>query len=132
VSFNNVFSSTYQNYKILINIIASSETSLGLRYRASGVDNTSSNYRSGYYFVGNVVSQAAGSGNSILATSQELGQMDSNIGSSVEILSFAPNQATYTKTINFSSGWNLLFGTGALTVDNVYDGFTIIIILGCL
>ena len=44
-SLNNVFTSTYLNYKILITLTSTSASSgIQLRFRASGSDNTTSNY----------------------------------------------------------------------------------------
>jgi hypothetical protein len=125
VSVNTVFSSTFQNYQILINITASSTAELRMRYRSGTTDNTSSNYRQGFMYVGNVVSQAFGSGNNILDTSQNLGDTNSTAGSSVEIFSFAPNQTAVTKTLTRLSGSNAFVGSGALTVTTAYNGFTI-------
>jgi hypothetical protein len=43
------FTSTYTNYRILLNVSsASSMSSLRMRFRASGTDNTASNYQQGY------------------------------------------------------------------------------------
>jgi hypothetical protein len=48
ISLNNVFSSTYDNYKILfISEGASTDNSVNIRLRASGSDNSTSNYNSG-------------------------------------------------------------------------------------
>ena len=47
VSFNDVFSATYSNYKIVIN--SNVFNTLNLRYRVSGSDNTTSNYNNAYY-----------------------------------------------------------------------------------
>jgi|688.fasta_scaffold171749_2 hypothetical protein len=44
VSLNDVFSSTYMNYKIIINAIGSAGNTVALRYRVSGSDNSTSNY----------------------------------------------------------------------------------------
>jgi hypothetical protein len=46
-SINNVFSSTYSNYKIVIN--SNVFNTLNLRYRVSGSDDTTSNYNNAYY-----------------------------------------------------------------------------------
>jgi hypothetical protein len=49
---DNTFSSTYDNYRLIIDLSASTSTTLRLRYRASGVDNSSSIYTFGGYFGG--------------------------------------------------------------------------------
>lgn len=50
VSINNCFSSTYLNYKILINFTSSASNSLYARLRAGGADNTTSNYNWGWTY----------------------------------------------------------------------------------
>jgi hypothetical protein len=48
VSLNDVFSSSYDNYRIFISLTASAEAAyLTLRLRVSGADNTTTNYRYG-------------------------------------------------------------------------------------
>jgi hypothetical protein len=43
-SFNNVFSSTYDSYKVVTTITFSNQTNLNLRYRTSGSDNSTSKF----------------------------------------------------------------------------------------
>jgi hypothetical protein len=44
VNFNDVFSSTYKNYKVLFRISPSTSMTLSLRFRAAGTDDSTSNY----------------------------------------------------------------------------------------
>ena len=44
VSLNDVFSSTYDNYRILLNVKGSTNLTIQMRYRVSGADNTASSY----------------------------------------------------------------------------------------
>jgi hypothetical protein len=44
VSFDNVFTATYRNYMVLLNLTGSASTNLFFRYRLSGTDNSTSNY----------------------------------------------------------------------------------------
>ena len=44
VSLNNVFNSTYTNYKVIFNLSLSAATYIGTRFRVSGSDNSSSQY----------------------------------------------------------------------------------------
>lgn len=44
IQFNNCFSSTYQNYKILVTGLTSTNTTLQMRFRKSGTDNTTNAY----------------------------------------------------------------------------------------
>jgi len=43
-TFDNVFSSTYKNYKVFLNVTNSTGAGLLYRYRVAGADNTTSNY----------------------------------------------------------------------------------------
>jgi len=45
-SLNSVFTSTYQNYMVVLNITLSGATNVYFRFRASGTDNSSSTYQS--------------------------------------------------------------------------------------
>jgi hypothetical protein len=45
VSIDNVFSSTYQNYKIMCNQIPSTASDMNIRMRVSGADDSTSNYK---------------------------------------------------------------------------------------
>jgi hypothetical protein len=49
ISLNNVFSSTYTNYRVLLNCTSGSGN-LSIRLRSSGADNTSSVYNNAAYF----------------------------------------------------------------------------------
>ena len=42
-SFNNVFSSTYDNYKILVTLSSTTDADLQIRFRVSGADNSTAN-----------------------------------------------------------------------------------------
>jgi hypothetical protein len=53
VSFDNVFTSTYQNYRLVLNILGVSGTNLRFRMRASGTDDTGTNYASQYVYGSN-------------------------------------------------------------------------------
>jgi len=53
VSINNVFTSAYQNYRLVLNILGVSGTNLRFRMRASGTDDTGSNYASQYVYGSN-------------------------------------------------------------------------------
>jgi len=44
-SFNNVFSSTYDYYKVITSLIGSTTLNINLRLRVAGADNSADNYR---------------------------------------------------------------------------------------
>lgn len=47
----NTFTSTYENYQIILRLVGSTTTELRLRMRAAGTSDTGSNYRYGNYFI---------------------------------------------------------------------------------
>ena len=58
VSINNVFTSTYQNYRIVINLVSSISNEIRFRMRASGTDNTGANYAIQYTFASGAITEA--------------------------------------------------------------------------
>ena len=52
ISLNNVFTSTYDNYRIVAYFTSSSDIAVRFRFRNSGSDNTTSNYWWGGYYQG--------------------------------------------------------------------------------
>lgn len=130
VSLDSVFTATYANYKILVNITAASVNGaqLNLRTRTVGpppADETGSNYRVGEYKVGVANSQAAASTNQSLLTNGTLGLMSSTAGFSVEINMYDPFVADNTKYHSIGAGGNLQVTGVAMIVSTVYQGLTI-------
>jgi hypothetical protein len=118
-SVNSVFTSTYRNYKILFDIQGTTAAQTGLRLRASGTDNTGSDYN--YDF-----GTAGGSTND---TSFRLMRTDNGLGGSAVVDVFGP-QVTYKTVVNTLSTGNdggvdgyPVFGQ--INVTTGYDGFTI-------
>ena len=131
-SFNNVFSSTYTNYKVYISAYATGDSLMTLRFRASGTDDTSSNY----YFS---VWGAAASTGSLSADNNGSAVSNIQIGSNnnanqrqyIALDIMAPHQTTGTKALTYSyvrsrtaifggNGYGLLDVTGT-----AFDGFTL-------
>jgi hypothetical protein len=130
VSLDDVFTSTYNNYKILVNITASSVNGaqLNLRTRTAAsppADETGSNYRNGEYKVGAANSQAAASTNNSLLTNGTLGLISSTSGFGVEINMFNPFTAERTKYVALGAGGNLQLTGVAMIVTTSYGGLTI-------
>lgn len=131
VSLNGVFNSTYQNYRILINIASSSgdTNAITLKFRAGGSD-TSANYRTVRIFT---------SGTTVSASNNDRGtdeffifesDKDQNgfSGASIELQS--PNEARATSlqcVQTESDGTFYMQILGGYQSDNTqFDGFTII------
>ena len=124
-SFNNVFSSTYENYLVTFNETAASTNGVisYLRLRASGSDNTSNYYyaqsRRSY---SNTVAGSSSSGASeiqlIYTETGKQGQYTLNIN--------APQQAQWTGVSGIGAMFAESLSLGAQVQDtNAYDGFTI-------
>jgi hypothetical protein len=124
VSFNDVFTSTYRNYKINFSAAVTGGGNVGLRLRASGSDNTSSNYRFGGMLIGCESSEAFFGSNNSIATNAEFQTNSGNItGATLEVLH---PQITANTTILSTSAGNFFQLRGwMLTVTTIYDGFTI-------
>jgi hypothetical protein len=125
-SFNDVFSATYTNYKILIQISSSGTGAFQMRLRVSGADNTNSDYN----YQRLVAQSTSISGvRSTSSSSFDLGFCTNNMNrTSVEL--FNPFE-TSTTTGNAICGASLnnspeldfyVFGTDVTTS---YTGFTI-------
>jgi hypothetical protein len=130
VSLDSVFTATYVNYKVLVNITAASVNGaqLNLRTRTVGpppADETGSNYRVGEYKVGVANSQAADSTNNSLLTNGTLGLMSSTSGFGVEINMYSPFSANRTKFAAIGAGGNLQITGMAMIVNTSYGGLTI-------
>jgi hypothetical protein len=126
VSFNNVFSATYKQYKLVINVSSPSNGALVMRLRASGSDNTAANYRR-QYVQGNGASIAAG-----YSSTNTLWFLVG--GNAVEEIIFAevlyPFQTTNTSMFcnyNGASSGNIqiVCQEQDISVTTSYDGFTI-------
>jgi len=118
-SFNSVFSATYRNYKLIISIDGSTAAQSGFRLRASGTDNSSSNYGQEFNF----------STRSTLSR-WDLMRIDNGEGGTAIIDVINPFETYKTNFNNQSVGADDTnvdgnYSMGRLTVSTSYDGFTI-------
>jgi len=122
VSLNDVFSSTYDNYKILIRLNASSVTSNAFfRLRVSGADNTSGVY----YYMANYFS-ASGTNvtiNANNATQWNLFQTGTTAASHIDLTIFNPFIAQKTTASGTTSAANATVAFGGAWAG-VWDGTT--------
>lgn len=130
-SVNDVFSATYDNYLILVNVdSASTGASLNMRLRVSGSDNSSSNYYWVYYGI-SATSTALDPGNSGgLATLWNIAYNDDTNGSTATINIRNPYASLVTSFNNSYTGIedNNVYpyhGGGRTSVTTSYTGFTI-------
>jgi hypothetical protein len=127
-SLNSVFTSTYENYVIVLNVTAkSAATAVEMRMRASGTDNTTSNYHSAAdYFQIN----GAGAGTSKysgyayfsfnnVSTMQTV--LHINNPQATQNTIYGSMQSGFTYASDFYSGNN----SGVFNATTSFDGFTI-------
>jgi hypothetical protein len=136
---NNVFTSTYQNYRVMVNIdsVSGSNVQLSLRLRASGTDVTT-NYRSSRIFL-SAASTVAG-GQDPLGTDEFLitGANSTGQGTAVGAIDlFYPQE---TKTSGYLTTAHNYTGAisqtqlimGQLNNTTSYDGFNLLITSGTI
>jgi hypothetical protein len=126
ISLNNVFSSTYDNYRINISITVSSSGSLNIRLRASGSDNTTSNS-----YVRQILDAYTTTVGTSRATSTtwDIGGTSSTLINGYFVDLISPFKATATgytsQAIRADSGGYLNPSTGTHNQTVSYDGITI-------
>jgi hypothetical protein len=107
VNINNCFSATYLNYLVLINLTAVSATDadLSVRLRASGTDNTTSNYFDNTYQNNG---SSAGGNRVNSATSWSFGNMASSKATQLatQATFYDPFSSITTKVLSHSNRWN--------------------------
>jgi hypothetical protein len=127
VNVNDVFTSTYDNYRIIVSYLGSATNqSLGLRLRVSGSDNTTLNYNIQQFDVfGSSTSPSRATGQSSFAAFSAYSTGDFN---NISFDIFKPNLATPTSYNSYgtSSIDNIFirFSTGGFNANTVFDGFS--------
>jgi hypothetical protein len=126
-SINDVFSATYENYKILINTTNSNANgSIAMRMRVSGADNTNNEYtRMRLYFdTSNTSAADNGSGGT---SSFLVGNLQTTSGSQTSIELSSPFLTERTKHVTLANQTlNGFILSGTTTVTTSYTGFTIL------
>jgi hypothetical protein len=125
VIFNNVFSSTYQNY-LIVGRITGTATSIAWRLRASGTNATGSNYTyQSFSSEGTSNTSARGTGQAVFygpaVTTGEITTFTYSV--------FSPNEAAMTgvemrhQSRTSTSNNSININAGAHTLSSAYDGF---------
>ncbi len=131
VSFNNVFSSTYDNYRVVWELTNSTAgTYFSMRMRASGTDNTSANYWNNRGFF---VQSGTNSTSDTSAQTAFLAFMERDTGPASGAYEFySPYKTGETSIVGtyqfrYYSPYNMhsAIKTGVTTVTTSYDGFTV-------
>jgi hypothetical protein len=131
LSINNCFTSTYQNYRIIINQTAmSGNDSILLRMRVGGTDDSTANYQ----YAANVSTSAGGS--SVMAGANQttvllgyVGSSSPTAGSSIDIFSPQVSTRTWATTLRYEFDSVTYNGrSGSFVKDQVtsFDGFSLI------
>ena len=125
ISRNNVFSSTYQNYMVVAEGLCASEAEFRMRLRASGTDDTGTNYHYGLIYRS---SSALSSGYDSGGTTWEIGFFGTETSVAVVYINdpFTTTKASYSaQSGSISTGRPLFLGGGGHKLANSYDGFTL-------
>ena len=129
-SLNNVFTSTYENYKILVNVFPTSTAdTCTFRLRASGTD-TTSNYESGRLgYNGSVTFNGL---NTSGTDDWYVGYDATTTASCVDMTIFRPQIAARTQfmAIGNTGSMTIQMTGGTQTDSTSFDGFTIAVVTG--
>jgi hypothetical protein len=130
-SINDVFSTTYDAYRIILSCSsASANDSLRLRMRVSGADNTSNNYYFSLGIIGfaaapSLTAQSGGG----LTSSFSVGWNNAGSGGETDFMVYSPFKTTRTHFSRIAStnpdNDCASFGGGNTSVTTSYTGFTI-------
>lgn len=137
VSINDCFSSTYENYLLIVRVSAASTNSqVRLRLRVSGTDDTGSNYAYANRYL-RLDAGGSGTGTGSAATAMQLAATQNSAdGCSAVINIVAPNLTVYTKMSGFAvnqqnSGDVYLYDQGCMhTLSTAYTGCTVAVDTG--
>ena len=130
-SINDVFSTTYTNYRILLRLTSAGATgNCNMRFRVSGADNTTNNYYSGFAYDRFTNATGNGAGNPltafVLPAMTNTGQIFSF---SMDVLQpFTTNTTliSYTGTGQDATSGYSMNGAGYHEVSSSFTGFTLI------
>lgn len=127
VPVNNVFSATYKNYKVYIELASSTAAGGGFRFRTSGSDNSTSNYAqqvANFFGTSSQFSRTTG------ATSFTSVMDLAASGSSAELTIFKPFETakTYLQShaLYDAGSAELLLRSSAFNANTSFDGFTLL------
>jgi hypothetical protein len=132
VNLNNIFTSTYTNYKVILNVNASSDVAFRWRLRASGTDNTSANYMWGLlgtHFTGQSAYNESINGS--LDTAFKTGAIGATYRTVLDMDIQNPQATDYTAYTgcqlypSAAADGYAYFTTGVTSVTTSYDGMSI-------
>jgi hypothetical protein len=131
VSLNGVFSSSYRNYRIIVNTpVSSADTAVYVRFRTSGTDNATNNYYQYWTFkrISGLLQDNSGGPSTVYAMYSRAGA--STFGSFYGDIT-GPNLSSQVTTVtglahggDSTGSWNL-FSTVLFNANTAFDGLTI-------
>jgi hypothetical protein len=125
-SLNNVFTSSFKNYRIFINAKHAADADITIRLRAAGTDLTSNNYLEGRYYIGSTSSLAAGSNNNSTSTSWSTTSLGTWAGQIVmDIANPQATEVTTAQTLG-AGRYYITLGQSLNNITTSYDGFTVV------
>lgn len=126
VVFNNVFTSTYENYKIVITSPWATSATIGLRLRASGTDNTTANsYKiAGVYT--NMSSVAVWNQDTNIWSWGSNGSSPADVSAVIDLFGPATTNRTGMQAVVSSGGNQAIWGPGFHTATSAFDGMDLI------
>jgi hypothetical protein len=133
----NTFTSTYENYKVLIDFVPTNSAAFSLRLRASGTDDTAAQYNNAFFNVRTNNTSGVSAANAS-ATSATLESIVANFKNSVSMDIFSPQLAKYTSGVGVchmgisASDAKMYFGGFQLSNTTVYDSMSWIIASGTI
>ena len=125
ISLNGVFTGDYDNYRILVNIVGSSNTNFRMRFRVAGTDNSGSNYTREQLQLNNTALTASLSASQ---TSFAFGNVATERGFvTMDVADAFSANAKNVQWQNSRSGASGIveWGTGYFSFATSMDGFTI-------
>jgi hypothetical protein len=123
-SINSVFSSTYTNYKILINADASAQVNLIMRYRTGTTDNTAASYKWGAFVKYLGAATLASESQSVTDTSQPIAYNTTRFAVETNLYDPFSSKITTHNSWNASTDqYDYRFG-GLFNNTTSFDGFT--------
>jgi hypothetical protein len=134
---NDTFTSTYENYKVLIDFVPTNSAAFSLRLRASGTDDTAAQYNNAFFNVRTNNTSGVSSANAS-QTSATLESIVANFKNSVSMDIFSPQLAKYTNGTGLchmgisASDAKMYFGGFQLSNTTVYDSMSWIIASGTI
>ena len=138
VNVNSVFTSTYNNYKVIVNVTSTSTSNdFYLRLRASGSDNTNSTYQyTGVNTYSDIDTIYIQRGNSATSFDRSGNAASADDGATNMIYEFLNPQASIRTGLTYhcisSDGSRVIYDSGSGIFDNTtsFDGFSLIVDTG--